>query len=225
MISIIDSYEKLPIGLYLQLCDAEENQTEDLDKAVTRIAILTGLTEREVLNLDLNTFSDLNQKAKFVERDAPITRVKDQYEVRGYILVTCKDIRKMTTGQYIDYQAYSKEADKYIVDILSCFLVPKGMKYNDGYDIEDVKNKIREELTVTDVNALSGFFLHSLIASIEASLSCSERAAKRMKGSPKKTELLRQIAQQRALLRNGDGYDSLTWSRKLREIGGAASLK
>lgn len=225
MISIIESYETLPIGLYLQLCDAEENQTEDLDKAVTRIAILTGLTEREVLNLDLNTFSDLNQKAKFVERDAPITRVKDQYEVSGYILVTCKDIRKMTTGQYIDYQAYSKDAGKYIIDILSCFLVPKGMKYNDGYDIEDVKNKIREELTVTDVNALSGFFLHSLIASIEASLSCSERAAKRMKDSPKKTELLRQIAQQRALLRNGDGYDSLTWSRKLREIGGAASLK
>lgn len=225
MISIIDSYEKLPIGLYLQLCDAEENQTEDLDKAVTRIAILTGLTEREVLNLDLNTFSDLNQKAKFVERDAPITRVKDQYEVSGYTLVTCKDIRKMTTGQYIDYQAYSKEADKYIVDIMSCFLVPKGMKYNDGYDIEDVKNKIREELTVTDVNALSGFFLHSLIASIEASLSCSERAAKRMKDTPKKTELLRQIAELKTLLRNGDGFDSLTWSRKLREINGIACLK
>ena len=92
MISIIDSYEKLPIGLYLQLCDAEENQTEDLDKAVTRIAILTGLTEREVLNLDLNTFSDLNQKAKFVERDAPITRVKDQYEVSGYIIFLSSDV-------------------------------------------------------------------------------------------------------------------------------------
>ena len=225
MISIIDSYEKLPIGLYLQLCDADEKQTEDLDKAVIRIAILTGLTEREVLNLDLTTFSELNQKAKFIERDAPITGIKEKYEVGGYTLIPCKDIRKMTTGQYIDYQAYSKDAGQYIVDILSCFLVPKGMKYNEGYDIEDVKNKIREELTVTDVNALSGFFLHSLIASIEASLSCSERAAKRMKDSPKKTELLRQIAELKTLLRNGDGFDSLTWSRKLREINGIACLK
>lgn len=225
MISIIDSYEKLPIGLYLQLCDAEDRSTEDLDIAVSRIAILTGLTEKEVLNLDLNTFQSLNQKASFVQKDAPITKIKDQYIAGEYTLIPCKDIRKMTTGQYIDYQAFCKDAGKYIIEILSCFLVPKGMKYNDGYDIEDVKNRIREDLTVTDVNALSGFFLHSLIASIEASLSCSERAARRMKDSPKKTELLRQISEQRALLKNGDGFDSLTWSRRLSEIAGKECLK
>jgi hypothetical protein len=94
------------------------------------------------------------------------------------------------------------------------------MTYNEGYDIEDVKIQIKDNLSVCDVNALSDFFLHSLIASIEASLSCSERAARRMKDSPKKTEILRKIAQQKTLLKNGDGYDSLTWSRRLSEIAG-----
>lgn len=225
MVSIIESYDRLPIGLYLQLCDAEQRLTEDLDLAVNRIAILTGLTEREVLNLDLHTFQSLSQKTRFLEKDAPIEKIKDCYVVGCYNLIPCKDVRKMTTGQYIDFQTYSKDAGNHIVDLLSCFLIPKGYKYNDGYDIEEVKTMIREDLPVTSVNALSGFFLHSLIASIEASLSCSERAAKRMKDNPKKTELLRKIAEQRALLKNGDSYGSLTWSRRLRELHGQTCLK
>lgn len=223
-IEIIESYNKLPIGLYLQICEADERLEEDIDKAVSRIAILSGLTEREVLNLEIPIFQELNQKAKFLEQDAPRNKIASRYEVGDYILIPCKDMRKMTTGQYIDFQAYSKEADKYIIDILSCFLVPEGMTYNEGYDIEDVKIQIKDNLSVCDVNALSDFFLHSLIASITASLSCSERAAMRMKDSPKKTEMLRKIAEQKAaLLRNGDGYDSLTWYRKLPEIAGTQS--
>lgn len=224
-IEIIESYDKLPIGLYLQICETEERLTEDIDRAVNRVAILSGLTEQEVLNLEIQVFQDLNQKARFLENDAPKRPIAAKYVLGEYELIPCKDIRKMTTGQYIDYQAYSKEADKYIVDILSCFLVPKGCKYNEGYDIEDVKIQIKDNLSVCDVNSLSDFFLHSLIASIEASLSCSERAARRMKNSPKKTEILRKIAEQRALLTNGDGYGSLTWSRKLPEINGQQFLK
>ena len=224
MVSIIESYDKLPIGVYLQLCEAEDKLTEEIDIAVNRISLLSGLTEREVLNLDIPTFQTLAQKAKFLERDAPKTKVADKYVLDKFTLIPCKDMRKMTTGQYIDFQAYSKQADNYIIEILSCFLVPKDCTYNEGYDIEEVKAEIRDHLPVTDVNALSDFFLHSLLASIAASLSCSERAARRMKDSPKKVELLRQIAEQRAVLqKNGAGFDSLTWSRKLRGIAGTQS--
>jgi hypothetical protein len=223
MVKIIESYDKLPVGLYLQLCEAEERLTEDIDIAVNRVSILSGLSESEVLNLDLQEFQILNEKARFLEKDAPKTNVASKYVLGDYELIPCKDIRKMTTGQYIDYQAYCKQADLYIVDILSCFLVPKGMKYNDGYDIEDVKATIRENLSVCDVNALSDFFLNSLIASIAASLSCSERLAKKMKEGPEKTAILKEIQKQKDSFRNGDGYATLTWSRRLREVAGSKS--
>ena len=42
-------------------------------------------------------------------------------------------------------------------DILSVFIIPKGHKYGDGYDINEVKQDILQ-LNMVDINAISQFF-------------------------------------------------------------------
>lgn len=220
---MIDSYDKLPIGLYLQLCDADERAADDLERMTERVALLSGMSEQDVLNLELPEFQKRCEVSRFLERDAPTGKLADKYSIGDFVLIPCRDMRKMTAGQYIDYQAYCKQKDVHIVDILSCFLVPKGMKYNDGYDIEGVKTAISDNLSVVEVNALFSFFVASLLSLTQASLSCSERAAMKMKDSPKKTEILKELATVRDSLRNGAGFDSLTWSRKLHDTTGIPS--
>ena len=61
----------------------------------------------------------------------------------------------MSTAQFIDYQNYIK--NNRIEEILSCFFVPAGHSYNDGYDIEKVKKDLLS-LKITDAYALAFFF-------------------------------------------------------------------
>ena len=89
--------------------------------------------------------------------------------------------------------------------MLSCFLVPKGCDYNDGYDIADVHAAIREEMSVAEVLALLAFFFKSWFVSIRDTLSCSVREAMKIEDKETKKTMLKKI---RSLLDSktvGDG--------------------
>ena len=72
--------------------------------------------------------------------------------------------------------------------MLSCFLVPRGKEYNEGYDILDVHNAIREEMSVAEVLALLAFFFKSWEKLIRSTLTSSIREA--MKIDPEGTRKL-----------------------------------
>ena len=165
MIKIIDNYRNLPIGKYLEILELSQDENVDaLEQQVKTISILTGLTEQDVMNLPIMEYSELAGKTKFLEKqyDGKL-QVAKSYGLGGYELIPVKDFTKITTAQYVDYQTFSKEGDKYIVESLSTLLIPKGKKYNDGYDIADVHKAIRENLSVADVLSLSAFFLTKFV--------------------------------------------------------------
>jgi hypothetical protein len=89
--------------------------------------------------------------------------------------------------------------------MLSCFLVPKGMDYNEGYDILDVHNAIKEEMSVAEVLALLAFFFGSWTRSINSTLSSSERMARRVKDKEKRQMMMERIAELRSTI-SGGGY-------------------
>ena len=127
------------------------------------------------------------------------------YPVGEFNLVPVTDMRKVTTAQYIDVLSFSKDKEHNIVEMLSCFLVPKGMDYNEGYDILDVHNAIKEEMSVAEVLALLAFFFKSWFASIRDTLSCSVREAMKIEDKETKKTMLKKI---RSLLDSktvGDG--------------------
>ena len=112
----------------------------------------------------------------------------------------------METGQYIDFQTYAPDLDKCLVEFLSVILVPKGHRYNEGYDILEVQKAIREEMSVSDGVSLAGFFLTWCKKSIKDSLNYSKREAMGIKDKTRREEILGKIREQERLLQtSGDG--------------------
>lgn len=76
--------------------------------------------------------------------------------VNGRKYTVTKDITKVTTSQFIDYSNYCKNSAN-LIDMLTCFIIPEGHKYDDGYDMEEVKKDLLD-LSVITVQSYCFFF-------------------------------------------------------------------
>lgn len=203
----IDNYRDLPVGKYeeiVRICDAEMT---DVDRKVAILSVLTGLTEDEVLNLPLPKFTEYSAKSRFLESECPenlIPGVARSYPIGGFVLVPTTDIRKITAAQYIDFQTFSKERDTKTVEMLSCFLVPRGYDYNEGYDVLDVHKAIRDEMSVAEMLAHLAFFFGRWLKSMQTTLTSSMRLLKKTNPEAEK-ELMARYKALADSLKGGDG--------------------
>ena len=206
---IIDNYNRLTLGQYQEIQEISRNESlEDIDKQVQILSILTGVAEEEILHLPIQEYKELVVKSGFLNPENinyhPIAK---KYILRKFELIPTRDFRKLETAQYIDFLTYAPDLDNHLVEFLSVILVPKGHRYNEGYDILEVQKAIREDMSVTDGVSLAGFFLISLRKSIEDSLNYSKREAKKIKNKAKREEILQRIKEQEEILSriSGDG--------------------
>lgn len=204
---IIDNYRDLPIGMYLEICAIDKDESiDELQRQVSIIAILTGRNEEEIYNLPLEQYRELAAKTLFLAReyDGEVLTAKT-YGINGMVLIPIDDFRKITTAQYIDFQTFAKEPEKNIVELLSCMLVPKGKKYNQDYDVLELQKALRMHLSVADALSLLAFFFIKWHQLIKDSLTFSKEAAMKLRDPEKKRRVLREIQKQEALLKGGDG--------------------
>lgn len=209
MIKIIDNYRNLPIGKYLEILELSQDESVDaLEQQVKTISILTGMTEDYILALPIMQYKELARKTKFLENgyDGKL-QVAKSYGLAGMELIPVKDFAKITTAQYVDFQNLSKEGDKYLVETLSTLLIPKGKKYMDGYEIEDVRQAIRENLSVADVLSLSAFFLTKFVKSIKDFQTYSIREIQKIPNREMREKLMKQMQEAMEIhsKTNGDG--------------------
>lgn len=187
---IIDNYRQLKMCDYLEIqALANDDKLDALDYQVQVLSILTNSSESDILNLPIGEYKALVAASSFLEK--PIedihTRLAKSYIVGGFELIPTTDYRKVTAAQYIDYQTFSKAGvDQYPCEIVSCFLVPKGKHYADGYDVAEVQKAIREEMSVAEVMELLAFFFVWLLASTNNILISSRKLLKGLKGSNRK---------------------------------------
>lgn len=205
---IIDSYNKLSLGKYIEIQEISRNESlEEIDKQVQILSILTGIAEEEILHLPIGDYKELVAKSAFLSPEGinyhPIAK---KYLVGDFELVPVTDFRKLETAQFIDFQTYAPDLDKYLVEFLSVILVPKGHRYNEGYDILDVQKAIREDMSVSDGISLSAFFLTWCRKYVQDSLNYSRKEARKIKDKTKREEILQKIQEQERLLEtNGVG--------------------
>ena len=205
---IIDNYHRLPIGKYLDIVNLCDTEMDDVDRKVKIVAILTGLTDDEVLNLPITEFTECCAKAKFLDKQCPenlIPGVSRSYPIGGFVLLPVTDIRKITTAQYIDFKTFEKDKEHKFVEMLSCFLVPRGKEYNEGYDILDVHNAIREEMSVAEVLALLAFFFKEWVGLIRSTLSSSIKDAMRIEDKETRERMLKRIRDLQDSMTSGGG--------------------
>lgn len=192
---IISSYAELPVGIWRDCVKADADETRDpVDRQVAVIALLTHLSEREVLNAPLEEFTEWSARAEYLRSERPEPgRIADAYRIGDLELIPVTDLRKITTAQYIDFQTFAAGGDDSIVELLSVFLVPKGKTYCDGYDPADVQAAIRNHLSVAETVSLCAFFLTKYAALIRTFRSFLTRLAKKETNRRRKAEILRRL--------------------------------
>lgn len=217
---MIDTYEKLTVGKYLEIKEIIEDSGDDIDKNVRLIAVLGDFDEEDVLDFPLTTFNRYIQSTGFLTEAPKARPVSTSYTLGGVKLETVMNVQSMTTSQFIDYQTFIKDENK-IVELLSCFLIPKGKKYNKEYDIIEVQKLIRDNLSIIDALGLSAFFLQWYQALCQVTITSLIKKLKKMMKTEKKEDRKKMMEQAiQNLERSGDGFIWLTeYQKQLENLG------
>ena len=156
-------YEEMPLRIFNKLTKLEGYDAVDLE--IMLLSILCDCSMTDIMNLSLTEYQRLRQQAQFIA-DVPKAKAKapEKLVINGHKYRVCKDLKQITTGQYIDYQSYLKMEEKNYEYILSCFIIPEGKQYNDGYDIMTVINDVLE-LDIVTVLDICFFFLNLYLTS------------------------------------------------------------
>ena len=122
-------------------------------------------------------------------------KLKETYTINQREYNSNINLTQMTTAQFVDYQNYSKENPVDISKCLSVFIIPKGHTYNDGYDLKQVQDDLKD-LDMVTINTLAFFFKKSYILLLETTLLCLTQDMKKMNiPTEKKEEILNQLKQ------------------------------
>ena len=122
-------------------------------------------------------------------------KLKETYTINQREYNSNINLTQMTTAQFVDYQNYSKENPVDISKCLSVFIIPKGHTYNDGYDLKQVQDDIKD-LDMVTINTLAFFFKKSYILLLEITLLCLTQDTKKMNiPTEKKEGILNQLKQ------------------------------
>ena len=124
---------------YRTLLDIREAANID-DENERVYAIMEAVFGEDVLNLPLKDFNEKCKELQFLQKEIPNDLHVKDIKVNGREYYFDGLLGKITTAQYIDFQNYQKNNDEQ--KSFSVFIIPKGHKYNDGYDMEQVFNDI-----------------------------------------------------------------------------------
>lgn len=199
-ISLKTSWREVSINDYNTLVDRLKDDTlTPHDIQVIKVAFITGKPEDEVWNMNLSEFNLAITNAQWmdsfiIEQCVKFTKLK----LAGNDYVVDTNLQNFTVAQYIDFQTFypqRKANNKVISNILACVIIPKGHKYGEGYDIQQLVTTISEELDIMTANEIMFFFLKQYLISIRATANYFNWAMKKMKKKVKNKEKMEKLEQ------------------------------
>lgn len=157
-ITIKNNWDEITLNEFNEIRNILMSDTPEEFKTVAVVGVLTGKDIFEIERLPITVFQSLTKHIDFLNHfPEDKLQQKDVYNVNGREYILKADIPSITTSQYIDYTNYTKDPDSDMRKIMSCFLIPIGHDYNDGYDMLQVWNDIGD-MIYRDVQAVA-FFL------------------------------------------------------------------
>lgn len=147
------TWKDISIKKYLEIQDIlNDAVTSDEDKA---ILIANTIYEQDITELPIPEYQKKMRDLAFVNEAPQNENLANSYTVNGTKYKSNANIETIQANQFIDFQNYAKKQD--IIGCISCFFIPDGHKYNDGYDMANVKEDVGL-LPITVANALAFFF-------------------------------------------------------------------
>lgn len=153
----------------------EKIQAEHPDDSA--IHIINYLYGDNIESLPLAEYARRMEEIQFLSKNIPSAKLKLDYVINGnkYELdITPADL---TTAQFIDSQNYLKQGGD-VQNLLSVYLIPKGKKYAEGYDVEKVKNDVLS-LPMPEVMGICRFFQNWLAKFVKVFRHCLTRQMKK----------------------------------------------
>ena len=161
------TYYDLTIDKYLQIKEIlTEHTGDDLEIQAAILAVLNECTEDELLDLPLSDYQKKVADLTFLSEPLdPKPRCPKTITIAGVEYEVVRDVKRFTAGEYIDYQNLVKSDDFYSVipNILACFFIPKGKNYGRDYDILEVAEKIKNNVSIGLAMDVCFFFQKKLL--------------------------------------------------------------
>ena len=186
------------ISDYRKIIDINERELDsDLEKSVGYLSVLMSKPEDELWSLNILELKELLENTKWLF-ESEFTFNKHPFKhltINGEKYDICVDIMKFSVAQYADFQIYwdHRTDPDYMAKLMTIFVIPKGKKYNEGYDVLELANTLEENISITDYNSICFFFLLDLLNSTKAMALYSVWLTKRKKKDPKLEKSLKQL--------------------------------
>lgn len=209
------NWQQITIEIYDKIRDLDvdiKSEEEALDVNVKLLSILCDVSEDEIINLPLTEFTILVGKTDFL-KEMPKYTVEQYYEIgKGRVYEVQMNLREMTTAQFIDFQTLIKNQEKNTANILACFMLPKGKKYAEDYDVIEVAEYLYKNMSIATARSVMFFFIlqYQTLQKVMLNYSIKElkKSLKREKNEEMKMKLeeaLHQLMQVKHLISTGVG--------------------
>ena len=177
----------------------KDTELSDEERALALCQAVYGIN---LLAQPLTEYRKYINSLSFLKDAMPDMTLNDTYEINGTVYEFHRNIKDLTVGQFMDYQNYSKgekNLDTY-ANILTIFLIPKGCKYNEGYDLVKARRDMLD-LPAPVALSMAAFFLTYWKNYVKVFLKFSIWKIMMTKGIPrkKKKEIM---AQMREMIKN-----------------------
>lgn len=179
------SWDDITVGDFSKLQSLSTDNL--LESSVSILSVLCDVNEDEILSLPKVEFDNLLNESAFINTQ-PVKKF-DKYKFKindvTYIFDPC--FANFTVAQYADLTYYLNNKGS-LNKVLSVFLIPKGMKYNEGYDIEKAYVDLNE-LPITYALGISDFFLYIYNVLLKAKMKAVILTLKKeLKTTPKEKQ-------------------------------------
>lgn len=213
-----DCWEKISVNVFEKLNNAIENTdvtgndvVDLLNKQVAILSVLCDVDEDRIVELGNNEFAELTAKTDFLN-ETPKKNIISKLTLNGKEYEIFLSVGDMNINQLIDFHTLYKDRDKKFKEILAIFILPKGKKYCEGYDIKDVIDDIGKYLSISDAQNIMFFFVLAYQSLTKVMLTSLIKEMKKMKKKEKNKErvmmiqeVIAKIQEAQSSVENGGG--------------------
>ena len=169
-----NSWNKITLSDYERIGEINEREGDsDEQKQIAIISVLNGVDEDDIWNLTPYEVNLLRSQMLFtVKLEASKKGGPKKLKINDEEYTINYNTGKMTYAQFVDFNTYYQKnlkSDEGLARVLSTLIIPKGKKYNQGYDVAEVVNLLHNHLNVQDAVDILFFFLLTLNLSAEIS--------------------------------------------------------
>ena len=152
----------LPLVKYLKTLEIfNDTSLSDLDKNVEILAIYADTTVDSILKLRPEEVgAHMAEMSEAISSYKPSNSKRPKkIKINDQVYTINYNISKLNMAQYIDFQQIivKKNYLENLPALLSIFIIPKGHKYNDDYDILELRNILENNMTLDEALSIVFF--------------------------------------------------------------------